>query len=515
MKKRIFSICIALMFAVFIVFDTNSSALVAEISEAQYIQGLQQADSFVQVTIKSIAPFVEPKLKDGEVTDYEDYAPYLVQVTIDKNLYGIPINDKDLEIILWVAYGNTISKGQKYIFALYENDPAERQKLATSESVFEFDPGKYSSCAQIRIKDDATLEGLTSTTNFIFSNFDNIISQLEGRSPSGENADFFSVPCLYYSGELIQRAYATGKATVYQRRDSSSKAIIKLQKYDFILKVGETDNIYGKYWDKILLADGTLGYVQQGCLQSLGYSVNKDANTLVQVPTNMILRNTQGKQLPVGRLVKGTAAVLRDAAPWQTTLAEKYHAIETGMQQYCLVEKWDYVRMLRPNGLRITAGSYDFGTETDVPKMEYPILEDGQYRMNVATSKITLYSQPSSKGKVIGYLPKNSYFLQMDVNTSIKSDDKQWIQIVMGTDTFYAINSGYKAYSATKKSSTVTMTEKSVYLYRFDGNEFLIAKDATVFKGSMVLINDNAIINGKTYFKLVGDSKNPLWIRES
>ena len=226
---------------------------------AVHMNWMRNAETFVEVTVKSLAPFSYPNLGPDEGFDNGDALdPYDVFVSVDKNLYGAVIREGQISLILYLGYGIKMEEGKRYILALAENNPVERKRLAESSSAFVYDPGKYAAWGILEIQEDGSLRGMGAANDYHIESFDRVINQIEGREPL-ESAMRFESPVMYYNCQLIQRAYVTESATVYKMRDSRSKKLIALQPYDFVLQVGHTDRIYGKSWDKILLADGSLG----------------------------------------------------------------------------------------------------------------------------------------------------------------------------------------------------------------------------------------------------------------
>ena len=142
-------------------------------------------------------------------------------------------------------------------------------------------------------------------------------------------------------------------------------------------------------------------------------------------------------------------------------------------------------------------------------------LVEGQYRTRVVLETMDLYEAPSKKAKVVGSIPQNALFLQTDARETISAERVTWMSVFYRDRVCFIPLAKSKPLGEIVVSGDACFAGKNDSPYRYDGDDFQKAKDIILCSGCVLLSDGFARINGKTYFKLVSDEKDPVWVLQN
>ena len=207
-------------------------------------------------------------------------------------------------------------------------------------------------------------------------------------------------------------------AVVYKSKDTTSTKLKTLNKGDKVLRIEiDTEKEKGYVWSKVVLDDGTKGYIISDQIKKISDITNCEIEAVAIEPGNV--RNGPG--------TSGTTTLLTLAVGQKVTIIEK--------GKYNNVDGYNWSRIKMSDGtqgyivaryLEELDGNGTTATGKDIVKV-------------VANGGLTLRAEPGTSSKILGYLDKGDTATRTEKNVSNKNG-YVWDKIVT--------SSGITAYVA-------------------------------------------------------------------
>ena len=261
---------------------------------------------------------------------------------------------------------------------------------------------------------------------------------------------------------------------VYKTKSKTSTKLKTLKKGEKILRIeigSEKEN--GYIWDKVVLSDGTKGYVISDGFKVIADVTNCDISAVAIEPGNV--RNGPG--------TSGTTTL--------TTLAlgQRVTIIEKGV--YKSVDGYDWSRIVLADGtqgyivaryLEEVNDSGSTGTGKDIVKV-------------VCDGGLTIRSSPGTSSKILGYADKGEYLTRIEKNVST-ANGYVWDKIVtdFGITGYVARGDSDEDYIKPINDSSIQDTE-----FKIAGTEVTCEPDTTI--SNIMSEMPNAVVknaSGKT-----------------
>lgn len=270
-----------------------------------------------------------------------------------------------------------------------------------------------------------------------------------------------------------------GTVTVRQEPKSSAKSLGTLSVGTKILRieVGASSN-EGKRWDKIVLSNGTKGYVTSNYLKQLSDITNCNEKKITNTDVN--LRNGPG--------TTGTTVI--------TTLIEGQAVTVLEKDRYKNVDGMDWYRVKLSNDQKgYVASKYlnsiTNGADTNGNELVKVVCENG----------LRIREKPGTNTNVLAVVPKGTILTRIQKNAS-NVEGYIWDKVVSGTGLvgYVARSGGNEANIEVVQQSGTTTTANSNF--KIDNNTLLCVPNVTVsdigkiYTDAVIKKGNNSITSG-------------------